>query len=791
MSIKYLTQQPNSSFENLGNLSLGQTIDIAQLSSIIFDDNDAIVIHDCILTETILDTLHDKFHNKPNKLVAIGIDVDDDTLLLLKNTNKFDIIDFIFITNTQDLGTFREFFHPQRVFYIPQIPKIPQIPQTSENHTFIQKKIFQERRKGKRIGCITFSTEPWFSDVLSILISKGCFMVIINGPEPQSTQNYVTINIPNTSSIYSHIDFSVPTTIESCLTSIYKGIPSFPIFRDRDETILKLLLDVHWLHGYMYPTTLSAPPDASVIDTAILQSRLDLFLRLAFSNIIRHKLSSANTFLNKWRDWGLKKAKGILDSNYNKRKLRLTQAPGKTIVHNKLGKLQYNIQHFVSNHGWNDTTTIAKIVSFHLTGGNPYSTHMYGIKDKLDKGAKEYIQNARNDWTPIIIKELQQPRNCFSSTNGLFNLSYIDQTDYSGVHRSGWQFVYDSLFPLHNSASPVLLDLYLDRTFGWESEFYKNAGVIPYKQYWYGFIHHTFDTTFSKNNCWKLFQSREFLQSLQYSKGIIVLSKHLQVQLKRELEKRGIFSVPVYYLCHPTQTAVPQFTIGKWRKNASKNIVQIGGWLRNTWSFYDLELPEHISTCTFRPKTTKIDKAVLKGKGTDNYYPAETLLPNLNRLLAQNSNPTTCASNISCANVSSGNVSCDTNAITNNWNEQFFHWMSSKINGIKVIEYLDNEAYDELLTQNIVFVNLVDASAVNTLIECIVRNTPIVINKHPAVVELLGNNYPLYFNKLHDIYHILSDKNITRAHHHLKKLSKTKFEISHFLRELTNLFSRL
>ena len=56
--------------------------------------------------------------------------------------------------------------------------------------------------------------------------------------------------------------------------------------------------------------------------------------------------------------------------------------------------------------------------------------------------------------------------------------------------------------------------------------------------------------------------------------------------------------------------------------------------------------------------------------------------------------------------------------------------------------------YDLLLMQNIVFINLIDASAVNTILECIVRNTPIIVNKIDGIIDYLGEDYPLYYNEL-------------------------------------------
>ena len=42
--------------------------------------------------------------------------------------------------------------------------------------------------------------------------------------------------------------------------------------------------------------------------------------------------------------------------------------------------------------------------------------------------------------------------------------------------------------------------------------------------------------------------------------------------------------------------------------------------------------------------------------------------------------------------------------------------------------------YDCLLSENVVTIELFDASANNVIVECIARNTPIVVNRHPAVV---------------------------------------------------------
>ena len=78
-------------------------------------------------------------------------------------------------------------------------------------------------------------------------------------------------------------------------------------------------------------------------------------------------------------------------------------------------------------------------------------------------------------------------RNCFtpnpliSNPYGLFNLNYkgTDQNDYSGCHRSGWQFVYQNIKHLHCDSSDVIMDLYLDKTFHWKAKENLDLGIIP------------------------------------------------------------------------------------------------------------------------------------------------------------------------------------------------------------------------------------------------------------------------------------------------------------------------
>ena len=102
---------------------------------------------------------------------------------------------------------------------------------------------------------------------------------------------------------------------------------------------------------------------------------------------------------------------------------------------------------------------------------------------------------------------------------------------------------------------------------------------------------------------------------------------------------------------------------------------------------------------------------------------------------------------------------------------------------VEVIERLSNDEYDALLSQNVVFLNLVDCSAVNTVLECLVRATPLVVNRHPALEEVLGASYPGFYGDLHEAARMLeSPERVSAMHTHLARADKSRFSLDAFVR---------
>ena len=75
----------------------------------------------------------------------------------------------------------------------------------------------------------------------------------------------------------------------------------------------------------------------------------------------------------------------------------------------------------------------------------------------------------------------------------------------------------------------------------------------------------------------------------------------------------------------PTETKnIPHFSIDNFLKNKDKKIIHIGGWLRNIFSFYNLEIPITNSFkkfhCFNNHETYQMRKVAIKGKNMNNYY---------------------------------------------------------------------------------------------------------------------------------------------------------------------------
>ena len=694
-----------------------------------------------------------------------------------------------------------------------------------------------------------------------------------------------SLTTKETFELFKYIDYAIPMRFHATLYSIYNHIPFVSVYTTRK--IRNLLIDINYNEILKYELVVDKNDVPIGIDADILQKKIGYLLSSkTVGKETRHYLKCVCHDLEKELNRGiyifLHLIENAKDIQPHKNKLinvpviEPIQAPMTALV---FDPVQAPITAPVPTHIRDDSTiyndvivyliskladycgnnqdfrmitdphkqkVIISIISYYLTGGNLHSIFNYGMAEKIFFSKTGVIYEYWVEWKWVIKENLlkggcppirslenmdevenQLPFSIRPTPEPRFNIHYFNQQDNSGVHRSGWNYVYNELQKYHTSVSTApLLDIYIDRTFHWEKETLKAIGIIPYCKKWRGFIHHTFNTSFSEFNNHNLLKTPEFLDSLTFCEMLYVLSNTLKIQLLNELSKIGWDKIPVVSLIHPTEIeGVPPFQYKCFLENPDKRVLHIGGWLRNTLSFYHLSLPTTVQFYSykkrerfmeyigFKPKRKDVlNKTVMVNKNGGNYHPlAGTEKSVLNSLKKVENNVWDTNFHNACGGGSGvcsggcgggcGDVCIEEsnhppieNILYNNWNKQFYEFFQQMVGGVERIGKITNEEYDTFLTNNIVFLYLIDGAATNTLIECCVRNTPVFINKHPSVVELLGDKYPLFyeadnttispssfFNINQQFVKLLSDPLIIyKTHQYLVSLNKMRFHINYF-----------
>ncbi len=283
-----------------------------------------------------------------------------------------------------------------------------------------------------------------------------------------------------------------------------------------------------------------------------------------------------------------------------------------------------------------------------------------------------------------------------SNPEGRIDLSV--QTTFA-AHRSGWSFALDALLPEHNDAG-VLFDGFLDRTLN-SQRGNRFAERFPYQRPWVGVLHAVAHVPawFPKQAALQsMIAGAAFQESLPHCRGLFTLSETCAAYLRQQL------AAPVSALIHPTETPAALFDHAAFLANPHKKIVAVGWWLRKLMSIDYLPLDE---------------RSPYRKQQLLNDSPAVTqTIRQFKRL-----------------------------AFVHDRDNR--HVLADKYrDNTETLPYLPNAAYDELLSRNLVFLDLYDANANNAVVECIARGTPLLINPLPAVVEYLGIDYPFYFRSL-------------------------------------------
>jgi len=209
---------------------------------------------------------------------------------------------------------------------------------------------------------------------------------------------------------------------------------------------------------------------------------------------------------------------------------------------------------------------------------------------------------------------------------------------------------------------------------------------------WIGFVHQV-----AQNNCpWypdleRMVKDLTFLRSLENCRGLFVLSRVVKEYLICNLKK----PVPIVRILNPA-APFPEslaFDWNKFEKLGQKRVLHVGKFLRNYQAFYDLVVPTAYQKCLLKCPDVNFDR-----------------LFDCNKQMIE--------------------LKCN--------------------NSVIIQDRVSDDEFDEMLSCSIVFVNLYDAAANNTVVECFSRNTPLVINRLSGVVEYLGSSYPLFYDTLEE-----------------------------------------
>lgn len=430
----------------------------------------------------------------------------------------------------------------------------------------------------------------------------------------------------------------------------------------------------------------------------------------------------------------------------------------------------------------------ARVLSYAITG-NPSSAYMWSIVDAMkmpDFVLRSCITTVLDD-TGRIFAETKNCDNLYlPAITGRFNrrctidMDHFPQFDFDGYHRAGWSYAMGGVRAAmaektHGRNHVFVLDSYVDRTFHWGKHALLADNVIPYNVPWIGFVHHTFDTTYSNYNCVNLVQTPEFVQSLPKCAALITLSFDLQKKLLVALKDIGFGHTKVVCMRHPTIFTEKTFTWERFLANQNRRVVHVGAWMRNPFALFQLPLDPYYKN------PLEISKAIVKGKDMDACFRPPGLLEVLEDIL--DDRITQCARSHGPCRALLGNKYVA-------GLEQHIQQLDQSVT---VIDKLNDEEFDALLAENIIFLNLVDASAVNTVIECIVRNTILLVNRLPALEEVLGEEYPGFYDNILHAADMLRDPILLKQIHVFMKerVDKAPFALERFVVELQNIILSL
>ena len=96
----------------------------------------------------------------------------------------------------------------------------------------------------------------------------------------------------------------------------------------------------------------------------------------------------------------------------------------------------------------------------------------------------------------------------------------------------------------------------------------------------------------------------------------------------------------------------------------------------------------------------------------------------------------------------------------------------------RITKRYNQDEYEDIITNNVHFVELKSPTASNYLLECISSNSPIFVNREPCIEEYLGKDYPLFYYDENDVD--FSKENILKGVEYLKTRNFKSLDVKTF-----------
>lgn len=291
----------------------------------------------------------------------------------------------------------------------------------------------------------------------------------------------------------------------------------------------------------------------------------------------------------------------------------------------------------------------------------------------------------------------------------------VESHIHYGHHRSGWDFAIQSIACLNSEdEDAILLNTVVDRDFAELFPSARREERSAYQRPWAGFIHVPpgvpgwLEYQKSPEH---YFQLPEWKKSLPHCRGLMTLSRDL-----RDWVSEHAPGIPVLALHHPTEFPEKGFDFEAYLRHGEA-VVQVGWWLRRLSSIHFLPLPrqrKHLLIPFPESERPRFETALQADRARTNAPPLE-------------------------------------------------QWEAT------IHPRVPNDAYDEMLSRSIVFLDLYVAAANNAVIECMVRRTPILTRNLPATREYLGDDYPFFFDSLEEAASKAADASLVlKTHEYLR-----------------------